>query len=305
MHRAVYFTAALVLATAFSGLRDGNASPNPGPVRLRILGPQDLQTNVSESHRITWDRPVRSATGAQLPYQEVLAGIQRAVRIVELPSGKAVPGRWVTLPPDDLADRPSLSFVPNGPVSSDWEALMVDSDALPAQFRDPNVATEPVVRRFSRKSRPFVVETFSRRIEEANDGTSTGYPATQAGNDMLIVRFSEPVGSLKTVHRFVQIEALDQSIHCTPHVPLRPEDVPVTVVAFQCSPLAQDHALRVRVAGALTSKSGVSLARAVGRAAQSDTTLDLVLHGNDVARPAVDSTVFERIGKVPGLRGTK
>ena len=52
---------------------------------MRVLGPEDLATNVSEAHRVTWDRPVRAVTGEQLPAADVLDALRRAVRVVEWP----------------------------------------------------------------------------------------------------------------------------------------------------------------------------------------------------------------------------
>jgi len=161
------------------------------------------------------------------------------------------------------------------------------------------------VQRYSPTSRPFVSEIFSTRLDESDDGTSSGYPPVRAGNDMVSVRFSEPVGSLSSAFGYVKLEAVDQSAQCRPHAPVQAEDVPVTVLQFQCAPLAQGHRLRVRVDGRLVSTAGASLASAVGRAAAEETAVDVTLDGNDVGRVAADPRVFETAAKIPSLRGVR
>ncbi|HEY3494505.1 MAG TPA: hypothetical protein VGK73_07460, partial [Polyangiaceae bacterium] len=231
--------------------------------------------------------------------------LRGAAKIVEWPAGTPVAGEWVTLPPDDLIQLPSLSFVRSGKASEGWEALVVERTALPKQFQGPRTSTEPIVRRYSPTSRPFIAEAFSRRIEAADDGKATGYTPVRAGNDMLVVRFSEPVGSLATAHALVHVEALNRSAHCTPHRPLVSEDTPIDSLQFQCAPLAQDQRLRLRVDGRLTSRSGVSLARAAGRDAVQETTLDISLIGDETARVSADPSLFETAARIPSLRGTR
>src|SRR5688572_30707450 len=138
MQHSTFFAAALTCAL-LAGCSRATPTPREGTVRVKILGPDDLQTSAVEPHRISWDRPVRSASGATLPDREVLDALRRAARIVEWPSGTPVAGNWLTVPPDALMDRPSLSFVRSGRPGAGWEALVVDLGQLPAQFHSPHV----------------------------------------------------------------------------------------------------------------------------------------------------------------------
>ncbi|MCC6876759.1 MAG: hypothetical protein IT378_20820 [Sandaracinaceae bacterium] len=234
-----------------------------------------------------------------VPWEEVLTALREASHVVQWPSRAPVTGHWETVSPEP-GYTPTLRFIREGPPSTGWEAIYVERARLPAAFHDPSLS-DPVVR-FSPRSRPIVLEVRATRITESDDGSTTGFPPLQAGNDMVGPVFSEPVGSLATIHSMVHLETEsgDPITGCEPHDPIVPQDVPVDGVLFQCPPFTEGRSLRVRIDGRLASPAGVSVASAYGRPEGTEIVLDVTLRGDDTQRSA-DRLALERAANVPAI----
>ncbi|MBZ0116663.1 MAG: hypothetical protein K8H88_06705, partial [Sandaracinaceae bacterium] len=281
------------LGLVLSGCGSQSTQPARPPI-LHVLAPRDLRTNSQEPPRVGWIGPVddREAGVYNVPWEEVLTALRDASHVVEWPSRAAVTGHWETVPAEP-GRTPTLRFIHEGPPSAGWEAIYVERSRLPAAFHDP-LLRDPIVR-FSPRSRPIVVRVGATRIAESDDGATTGYPPVRAGNDMVGPLFSEPVGSLATIHSMVHLENESGAPipGCEPHAPIVPYDVPGDSVLFQCPPFTEGQSLRVRIDGRLASPSGVSVASAYGQPEGTEIVLDVTLRGDDTQRSA-DPLALER-----------
>jgi|GEM_PF-4407133 len=298
---------ALVAASGIAGLGfvacGGNPPPEPGPPDVAILEPVDLETNAQASPRVTWTVPARTSSGATIPDEDVLEALESTSEVVHFPSRTAVSGRWEHVPGDVTnAGHPVLSFVRDEAPEEGWEAVVVDRGAFLDELgiSGEGVDRNERIARFSPLSLPIVLELHIRPITESDDGRATGYSPLEAGNEMLGITFSEPVGSLATIHSFVHLELEGRALDCEPHAPVVPQEVPVESIGFQCPPLGDNENLTVRIDPGLVSPAGVSVLEAYGKDDDGELTLDVELSEDDSGRGA-DPKVLQALANVPPL----